>query len=382
MTTPLRPLGGQHQPPHQPVNLQALKKIMGSSLIWVAAAFLLLMIFLVATVRIGHVTGEQVGVLLNRITGRMDVVNESGVIIYNGIFKDFYVLDKTLQTLDMVERGKGGSRSQQGENLKIKTIDGSDVYVSLKVQYRLIPSMAETILTSSGPGNAYKQKWPRPYTRAICRNYLGELTTEQFYDAAKRDAKIALAQQQANEQLNAYGINIDSIVIPRKPRFYEEYENMIKEKKLADQAVLEEKSKALAAKQRQQTLIVEETNKKNVALEQFRGQMQQKIIAANANAQKEKKASDAYYEKETIGAEAALYRMQKTSEAVLARKEAEAQGVKALCEALSGEGGRNMVKLEYVNKLRDAQITGKPFTVDGRVERFEHLKAPATTTVK
>ena len=211
---------------------------------------------------------------------------------------------------------------------------------------------------------------------------MGELTTEEFYDASKRNVKIMQAQKESNSRLNPFGINIDSIVIPQKPHFYKEYEEMIKKKKLADQGVLEEKSKALAAKQRQNTIIVEETNKKNVAVEQFTGQMRQKIIAAEAQGEKVKKSADAYFDQVTIGAEAALYQMTKNADGILARKKAEAQGIEALKEALEGEGGRNMVKLEYAKKLKKVTFTGKPFTIQSNVERFEHLKGPASIVRK
>jgi hypothetical protein len=174
---------------------------------------------------------------------------------------------------------------------------------------------------------------------------------------------------------------IDRMDIPQKPRFYREYEEMIKKKKLADQAVLEEKSKALAAKQRQQTMIVEVTNKKNVAVEQFSGEMQQLVIAARAEGEKAKQAANAYYDKETIGAGAFLYKMNKNADAVLARKKAQAEGIEALKNALEGEGGRNMVKMEYAKKLKDIQVSGMPFILEGRTERFEHLK-PSAASVK
>jgi regulator of protease activity HflC (stomatin/prohibitin superfamily) len=365
----------------QSLQFKALEQIVKGGLIWLAIAFLVVVIFLFTTIRIGRVTGEQVGILLNKMNGKINVISQSGVKIYNGITSDFYVLDKTLQTLEMTEiKGRGDRKGK--DDLKIKTIDGSDVYVDLKVQYRINPEIADVVITTSGPGDNFKGKWARDYTRSICRNHLGELTTEEFYDASKRNVKIMQAQKESNDRLNPFGINIDSIVIPQKPHFYKEYEEMIKKKKLADQGVLEEKSKALAAKQRQNTIIVEETNKKNVAIEQFKGQMRQKIIAAEAQGEKVKKSADAYFDQVTIGAEAALYQMTKNADGILARKKAEAQGIEALKEALEGEGGRNMVKLEYAKKLKKITLTGKPFTIQSKVERFEHLKGPASIVRK
>ena len=368
------------QPPYEPdghhVDLRQIQSIFGGSLIWVALAFLAIAVAAFNMVRIGRVSGEEVGILLNRMNGKMSVINQPGVKIYNGITHRFYVLDKTLQTLDMTQTVGRGDR-QERDDLKIKTSDGSDVHVDLKVQYRISADVADEVLRTSGPDDAYKEKWARDYVRSLARNYLGELTTEDFYDSSQRNAKVVLALQEAQRRVQPYGITIDSLVIPTKPQFHEKYEDLIKQKKLADQEVEEEASMALAAQQLQHTRIVEETNKKNVAVEEFSGQMEQKEIEAQAQAGKAMKEADAYYEKITIGAEALLYEQQKTAEGTLAMKKAEAEGIEAMKEALEGEGGRNMVKLEYAKKLQSVTITGQPFLIDSRTARFQHTNSTA-----
>jgi regulator of protease activity HflC (stomatin/prohibitin superfamily) len=353
----------------------ALKKTISGGLIWIALAAFLIAIVLITSIRVGHIKGTEVGIMLNKMNGKMTVLSQSGAKIYNGITNDFYVLDKTMQNLVMTERKGTGDRSGR-DDLKIKTKDGSDVYVDLKVQYKIKADMADIVVTKSGPGENYKKKWARDYVRTTCRNYLGELTTEEFYDSSKREEKIYTAQKEANKMINPYGIHIDVIAIPQKPHFYKEYEAMIKKKKLADQGVLEERSKALAAQQKQITLIVIETKKKEVEVKRFEGDVEQKIIEAKAQAEKKEKEADAYFDRVTIGADATLYEMEKKAEAILAEKKAEAKGIEALKTALEGEGGRNMVKLEYAKKLKDITITGKPFTIQSNIERFEHLQAP------
>jgi regulator of protease activity HflC (stomatin/prohibitin superfamily) len=360
--------------------LKALKKLAGSSLVWPLLAVLVIALLAAHVAKLGRVDGDQVGILLNKITGETEVINQSGVRIYNGITHDFYVLDKTIQTLDMTERTGRGDRLEK-DDLKIKTIDGSDVYVDLKVLYSIDPVKADVVIASSGPGDNYMKKWARDYTRSICRNHLGELTTEEFYDSTKRKTKIVAAKQEINERLKPFGLMVSNIVIPQKPHFYKEYEDMIKKKKLADQAVLEEQSKALAAKQSQQTQIVQATNIKNVAVEQFTGKMEQKIIVSRAEGEKVRKAADAYYDQVTIGSAAKLYERKKQAEGILAIKQAEAKGIEAMKKALEGEGGRNMVKMEYAKRLRGIKFDGKPFAVDGKVEKIEHSK-PVVTFAK
>ena len=349
--------------------LDVVRKLMGSGLILVAVAFFILAIFFFSAISFGHVSGEEVGIMLDRFTGEVTVIEQSGTKIYNGIRHSFSTLDKTLQTLEMTETAGRGDRRGK-DDLKIKTVDGSDVFVDLKIQYRIVTADADVVVTTSGLGEEYKKKWARDYSRAIVRNYLGELTTEEFYDSSKRAAKLILAQAEIKERLLPYGLSVDSIVIPQRPHFYAEYEAMIKRKKLADQAVLEEQSKALAAKQKQVTLIVQETNRKNVAVEQYEGQMSQLVIKSEAESERVRKSAEAYYEKQTIAAAATLYEQEKAAEGIKARTTAEANGIAALNLALSAPGGRNMVKLEYAKKLKGIQITGQPFTVDGHTSRL------------
>ena len=362
------------------VNLKALKGVMGSGMLPVGIAFVLFAAFCFTTLRIDHVSGEEVGIMLDRFSGKVTVVEESGAKIYNGIRYSFSVIDKTLQTLEMTEARGRGDRSGK-DDLKIKTIDGSDVYVDIKVQYRIMSEQSDLVVSASGLGDLYKEKWARDYTRAIVRNFLGELTTEEFYDASKRDAQLVLAKNELNSRLNQFGLNIDSVVIPQRPHFYAEYEDMIKKKKLADQAVQEEQSKALAAKQRQQTMIVQENNRKNVALEQYKGLMRQKVIAAEAEANRLQKDADAYYARVTINAAANLYEQIQKAEGITAEKTAEAEGIREMNKALSAPGGLNMVKLAYARRLKNILFTGKPFTLEQHTDRFE-LKAPAAATDK
>ncbi|MEA2012733.1 MAG: SPFH domain-containing protein [Verrucomicrobiota bacterium] len=360
----------------QTIDLEKMKKdpteLFTNGFVWVVIAILFIGFFLKTTIRFGEVDGEEVGVILNKMNGEITIIKESGKKPYNGITQDFFTIDKTLQTIEMSASTTRGDR-QERDDLKIKTIDGSDVYVDLVIQYRIDINMVKNIIFTSGTGDLYKKKWVRDYMRAICRDYLSELSTEQFYDASQRAVKIVNAKIEANKKLTPFGIIIDSIAIPTKPHFYKEYEQMIKRKKLADQAVLKERSKAEAAKQRQLTEIVQETNKKNVSLERFQGEMKELIIKKNAEAQKIMKASDAYYARVTIGAGASLYKNQKNAEGILAKKKAEAQGIEELKKAMEGEGGKNMVKLEYAKKLKEIHFTGQPFIKTEKTTRLEHL---------
>ncbi|MBT7166711.1 MAG: SPFH domain-containing protein, partial [Victivallales bacterium] len=309
--------------------------------------------------------------------GESKIVAQSGQKFYISLTHRLYVLDRTLQTLEMTVTAGRGERPGK-DDIKIKTVDGSDVHVDVVVQYRIMPDKADLVLATSGPGELYKQKWARDFVRTQVRNHLGTLTTEDFYDATMRSEQIASAVDDASAILEPYGLKVDSIILPHRPRFYAEYEAAIKKKKLADQQAQQEESKALAAIQKKNTEEVTATNKKNVAVEQYEGDVERLIIQAEADAGKVRLEADAYFERISIGAEAALYQKTKEAEGILATKRAEAEGIEALGQALAGEGGRNMVKLEYAKRLQGVTITGQPYVTESTTSRFAHTAAATT----
>lgn len=350
-------------------------KIAKSQFIWPLIAFVLLGVFLITTIRVQRISGEEVGLILNKFTGDVEVVNSQGTRIYNAIMNDFYVLDKTLQTMEMSTDGNRGDRKRR-DDLKVKDLDGNNIYVELKVQYRILPEKTKEVLETSGyldrdETELYKKKWVREYVRSICRDYLGELRTEEFYETAKRTEKIQLARQEINKRLAPFGIDVDSIVMFRKPNFHPSYQDIIDRKEKADQDIKTQIALAKAAKEKRETLITKESNIKVVDLEKHKGILEEKILETEAQAEKVMKAADAYFDQVTIGAEAELYKNEKSAAGILEIKKADAQGIEALKKALEGEGGLNMVKMEYAKKLTQMMIQGLPYTIKSQTERLQ-----------
>ena len=97
------------------IDIQALQRVLGGSMIWLAAAFLTLMIFAFKTIRVESGSGEQIGFLLSKISGKITVIDRSGKQIFNGLTKEFYVIDKTLQTIEMTEAVGRGDRKEKDD---------------------------------------------------------------------------------------------------------------------------------------------------------------------------------------------------------------------------------------------------------------------------
>jgi len=353
----------------QPPIIQALQRFRGSfALLLIALA--VLTIFLMINFRVQRVSGTEVGIKVNNVTGDITVIAESGTNIYNGLLNSFHLLDMTVQRLEMVADPNRGERSNR-DDLRIKTVDGSDVFLDLTINYQLRRDMVEEVVTTSGLGDAYKYKWVRDYSRSVCRAVFGEMTTEEFYDASVRNDKAQEAMMELNDLLKPYGIEISS-VIAEKFSFHAEYEERIRAKKLADQEVEEQISKANAARQNQIFRVVEATKKKEVFLASYSGDMEKLIVEATANAQRDVLNAEAYVIDTQLGADATFYQRDKNSQAILVKAEAEGEALTALANAYEGIGGMNLVRRAYATKLGDMKITGQPFTIESKTERLSY----------
>ncbi|MBI2945865.1 MAG: hypothetical protein HYY25_16840 [Candidatus Wallbacteria bacterium] len=331
----------------------------------------------VAAMAMGTIRADEVGILINNLTGKVERL-DPGTVFYNSIVSDLYVIDRRQQTVEMKRLQGRREEAEDPEDergaVKIKTIDGSDVSADIIVNYSIDPEQAIAVVRQSGPGDNYQRKWVRDYARSICRNVLGELTTEDFYDSQRRDEKARQAQLELNRVLAAWSIRVTAVQV-QDFSFYHEYEEKIREKKLADQEVEEQKSQAKAATERQKRVKMEVDSKVNVEIAQFKGEMEKRRVEAEALAGKSRTEADAYAYTTRIGADARFYQAEKRATGILTTRKAEADGVRQLTRAL--EGGRNLVLLEYVRKLGSMRLTGQPVFFDTRMERLQHFGSGA-----
>ncbi|MDG1242627.1 MAG: SPFH domain-containing protein [Opitutae bacterium] len=350
------------------------------SLALLLIAIAVLTIFLMVNFRVQRVSGTEVGIKVNNVTGDITVIEKSGTNIYNGLLNSFHLLDMTVQRLEMVADPNRGERSNR-DDLRIKTVDGSDVFLDLTINYQLRRDMVEETVTTSGLGDAYKYKWVRDYSRSVCRAVFGEMTTEEFYDASVRNQKAQTAMEELNKLLKSYGIEVSS-VIAEKFSFHPEYEERIRAKKLADQEVEEQISKANAARQNQIFRVVEATKKKEVFLATYSGEMQKLIVEATANAERDVLDAEAYVIDTQLGADAKFYQRDKNSQGILVKAKAEGEALTALANAYQGIGGMNLVRRAYASKVGNMKITGQPFTIESKTERLSYKDEAAVTKRK
>lgn len=318
-----------------------------------------------------HIRADQVGVMVNNLTGSIKVVKQAGAKLYFPFVQDIYLFDKSEQTMEMSSTNITPERPH-GNPIIIKTIDAAEVTLDLSVHYRLIPDKVDKIAQNFGPREEYKPKMSH-YVWAVCRYTFGELTIDEFPDSVKRDLKADKAREELNGILEPNGILITAVNL-HDFRYYREYAERIQERRLADKEVEEQLSRAKAALENQKKVIVEEQKKKDVEVTRFKGELKKTEIETEAEAEKLRHEADTYLLKTKIEADAEYEKLAREAEGILATKSAEAEGIESLKKALEGEGGRNLVKMEYAKRLREARIQGTPVLRSGTEFPRERLK--------
>lgn len=303
-----------------------------------------------------RVAEGEVGVLVNNVTGNVEVEQRAGYHVFFPWAMTLYRLDRRVQGLSMSDAGGDGFRG--GDAVKIKTSDGSNVSLDIQVSFRIIPERAGDVLRESGPDLSFGELWVRSAVRAMVGREFGKLTTEQVYDASLRNDRAHAVVEQLNRELATRGVEIVAVV-PQELRFYKEYEEIIKKKKLADQEVEEQRAKARLATEEQ---------KKRVAEAEFSAKA--KIASAQGEAERTQAEADGYDKRVRLESEGELAKLSKQGDATLATGMGEAEGLRQAASALGGPGGVNLVALEYAKQLQRINFTGVPVMQDNRVGQF------------
>lgn len=288
-----------------------------------------------------HSTGStEVGVRVAKLVDR-GVVDEpyapGATYFFPPVINDWFVYDTALQNLTMTRDSRSGDRAGD-DSLKFKTVDGNDISVDVTVAWSIDPAKAAYLVQFVGKNTgAVGDRLVRPVSRTVVRDTLNALASEQYYDADVRFRKAEEAARRLNMYLEPEGIRINQVLLGEH-KFNPRYEQIIRDKKVAEQDAERLKSETEAA--REQMLR---------ELEVAKGKVNQSIETAKGQSQKR-----------TITADAVFFERERQAEAILTERTAKARGIAEKARALSGSGGTNMVKLKVAEALKGQSLIFLP----------------------
>jgi regulator of protease activity HflC (stomatin/prohibitin superfamily) len=255
---------------------------------------------------------------------------------------DWHTFDTKLQNQEMTFDPKRGDRKVR-DDLLFKTIDGNDIGLDVIIAYRIDPGKAPYILQYVAKNDKMlREKVVRTVARSKPRDIFGELKTEEFYVADKREAKAQAAKEVLQEILGPMGIIVER-VLTKDYRFNPEYQKAIEDKKVADQRVEKNRSAQHAA--------LEEYKRK---LEDAKGEVNKLVANVDGEYRRAKIEADAYFDKQSL-----------LAQAIKAEGIAEAEGIRQMNKALTGSGGEALVKLRIAEALQGKKIVLLPMSEGG-----------------
>lgn len=275
--------------------------------------------------------------ILGKAGVQPEVYAPGATYVFAAFATDWATYKTNTQNLEMIAdptRGDRGSR----DDLEFKTHDGNDISVDVTVSWRIDPSKAPHLLKAVGESTqVVKEKLVRTLVRSIVRDVLNTMTSEEFYVSEKRGHKADEARERLAAVAGPEGVIVERVLFGEH-RFGKKYEEVIHDKKLAEQTAEQMVSEGNAAEQKALGKLAE-----------ARGQVEQKIAKARGALAQVKLETDA-----------SLFQSKTRAEAIVAEKAARAQGVRKQNEALAGQGGRTLVKLRIAEALAGKQILFVP----------------------
>ncbi|HAV13584.1 MAG TPA: hypothetical protein DCX06_08875 [Opitutae bacterium] len=239
--------------------------------------------------------------------------------------------------------------------VELKSKDGYTVRLDVTVKYRISPGQVYRLYQELGSEVRYKGI-VRDQVQKTIRDIFGTMLTEQFYDPEVRRTKTTEATTQLERDLASNSIQLIDILI-RDIAFDPSYERKILDKKLADQDVELNKSRALAEEKKGETnRIAAETEAKVRVIEQ---ELIAKQVTMKAETDKQiaQINADARLEAAKLKADADLYKAELEAKGTLLEREANAEGESLKAQALNTPGGENLVAFEIVEQLHISDIT-------------------------
>ncbi len=241
-----------------------------------------------------------------------------------------HMFPTTLQAVEFAsspsETSKDNEHVMAAGRIEIDTSDGSKMHADVTVIYRI--EDAYTIMREFGPGRTYEVNALVPRAQAALKENLGRLSAEDFYNDDAREKATQSALEAMRAPLKHSGLLVEHVLI-RQYYYANDYQKMIEARKVQDQLVFTQQSRAESSKEDARRRKIAAEGEAAVAVEKQRGESE--IIK--------------------IRAQADLYSRKQRAEGDLLVSLATAKGTELENAAYEGNGSENMVAEKMANVL-------------------------------
>ncbi len=265
--------------------------------------------------------------------GVQEVYAPGGVYMVLPVVNAWTTLSVAQQNLLMNADPNEGDRPIP-DDITFKTKDGNNVHIDVNVMWRIDPKKAGLLVTNVGQTvEEIRERVVRPVSRSVIRDIFNEITSEEYYQVAIKNAMAEKTRVALVASLTPHGILIDSLQV-QQHRFDPAYQDAINAQKQAeaDQQKLVEQQKSMEVQKRSE-------------LEGRRAGWNKLTEDARGEAGRLRNEADGYFQTKTNQAKA-----------IVAVAQAEAEGIRKEAEALGKMGGDAYVKMQVAKQFAQKKI--------------------------
>ncbi|MBK7537017.1 MAG: hypothetical protein IPI49_16970 [Myxococcales bacterium] len=333
---------------------------------WVAAAGVVLLI-LGARSCVSLDPGEA-AVRVNNLTGAQEVITQPGLVLRLPFgIHDVHILDVSPQTFHM--RGQANRSALEVKELEVRASDGSNfVFTDTTILFRAMPGRADAAIRDSGLRYAYYE-WMLPYARAILRDEFGRESTISVSNPTNFGAATERARKRINELLVKHGLEVTSIVTPR-PKFSQEYENLIEARNQAENQLAVIDSDLARARTERERKLAEVERDQNKIIQEKRAALESSLAEAVTNQTQTWREVDTYKIEKVAAGEAARAAAKGKADELSGQLLAEYATKKAQIDAFRNQPVERVME-RLGERLKGVTIQIQPFRNDGSPTKIQ-----------
>ncbi len=338
----------------------------GASRLWpVAAAVALLLVAFRACVTLEP---GYVAVRVNNVTGTVETITQPGLIMRLPFgIQSVHVVDASPQTFHM----KGDKELDElnvGE-LTVRASDGSNfVFNDTTILFKVIPGGGAQVIADAGTGHRYWM-WMSPYARSILRDEFGRESTISVSNPTTFSQATERARKGMNLLLTKHGIEVTSIVTPR-PRFSDEYENLIEARNQASNELSVIDSNLQRAATDRARRLAEVDRDQNKTMQEKRAALETDLATTVATQTQTRRQVDTYKIEKIAGGQAALSAARQTAQELTGQLDAQYTTRRAEIDAFRAQPVERVME-RLGQRLEGVTISIQPWANDSQPSRLQ-----------
>ena len=280
-----------------------------ASRLWIVAMTLVLVLIAArscVTLEPGHVA-----VRINNLTGEVETITQPGLVlrIPFGVHT-VHTIDASPQTFHM--RGDKNLDELNVKELTVRASDGSNFeFNDTTILFKVIPTAGARVIADAGVDHRYRM-WMGAYARSILRDEFGRESTISVSNPTTFNQATERARKRMNDLLTKHGIEVTSIVTPR-PRFSDEYENLIEARNQAGNELSVIDSNLQRAATDRTRRLAEVDRDQNKTMQEKRAALETALATAVATQTQTRREVDTYKIEKIAGGQASLSAARQTS---------------------------------------------------------------------